>query len=81
MKTYVFLTTVVVLSAIGIFVMPPSIVSASSGCSPPYAYEEDPRYVIQYCNDGIKVTDTQDGSVDYVNPSNCRAGGVILADC
>jgi hypothetical protein len=62
-------------------VLPPFTVSASSGCSPPSAYEEDPWYVIQYCNDGIKVTDTQDGSVDYVNASNCRAGGVILADC
>jgi hypothetical protein len=64
MKSVIMALALVAAGVMGIQAIP---IDAQSGCSDPVPYEEDDRFLIQRCDEGSYMIDTEDGSKSWIS--------------
>jgi hypothetical protein len=78
----------ITIAAVGLMTMAtsqPQLVNAQINCQSAVEETHYGRvFLIEYCDDGAFVTDTEDGSRAFVNARNCSIAGderIILSSC
>lgn len=83
MLTYVGTLGLMFIFAVGLNgVKTTAATSEETPCSPPVEMADNPRYLVERCNDGAYVIDTEDGSRAWISSGDvnkvCEEDGICI---